>query len=71
MMLPLLGRQEGDDRLQSIQAKSCAARQRQLATAQKKAIARFHIACAVPFDALDNDLQVIPLKVIGVLCDVV
>jgi hypothetical protein len=41
MILPLPGRQEWDDRLQGIQAKRGAARQGQLATAQKKAIARW------------------------------
>ena len=62
MVVPLLGRQQRQRRLQRIDAEVLALRYRYLATAQVKAVAHAHVAGAVALNRLDHNGQIVQFK---------
>jgi len=65
MIVPLLGRQQGNHRLQRIETKIGIGGQGNFATAQLKAVADAHGTGAVALDFLDDNGEIVKLKLIG------
>ncbi len=65
VVAPLFGGQQGDHSLEGIEAKIGIGGQGKFATAQIKAIAYPHGTGAVALDFLDNNDEIVKLKLIG------
>lgn len=62
MIFALLGGEQRDGGLQCIQTEPTLGRQMDLSTSEFEAVARFHVAGAVPFNRLDLDSQIEQVK---------